>query len=543
MPDKENKRREWSAADADAAAAKLWEVYVTEAEKYDEGLVDSWKKDMEGLLIFAALFSAILTAFIIESYKSLSPDDTVQVLSQISQQLAAVAGGKPFDISLTPTFAPPVSSIVCNALWFISLGLSLACALIATLVQQWARDFLHKTQLRSAPGLRAPIFTYFYYGLKRFGMHRVVEVIPLLLHGSLALFFAGLLAFLIPVNTALAAITALILLIVGGLYVVFTLLPLQWLDCPYHTPLSATSWMGWTALQRTWLARRHRVQNKDAEFASTHPPHRDSIPLAGILTGPTPTAPALTEPAGSVPPHPRHDTMMKAMLHAAAENSEGRKVREYKALVWTMGSLADNSELEPFIQGIVNVLEEPHERRPAYEEHIRCLSRESDNHLLDRIANLLDSCTTALLSQEAVQRRRITCYKALWLIASLLTKPGEAVDFEYIYSRPSFHSEEHYCISARAIMAYSTLIAVEPQILQWSDSTWRQMSSKFYSRVVSHSWSYLTPARSVDALASISSNIYLDFVATAALSSSSPYRWAETRATLTKSHEAGHIKA
>ncbi|KAJ7163124.1 hypothetical protein C8R46DRAFT_1281506, partial [Mycena filopes] len=138
MPDKEKKRREWSAADADdAAAGRLWGVYVVEAEKYDEGLVDSWKKDMEGLLIFAALFSAILTAFIIESYKSLNPDRTVQVLSQISQQLAAAAGGKPFDISPPPPFVPSVSSVLCNALWFISLGLSLACALIATLVQQW----------------------------------------------------------------------------------------------------------------------------------------------------------------------------------------------------------------------------------------------------------------------------------------------------------------------------------------------------------------------------------------------------------------------
>ncbi|KAJ6545443.1 hypothetical protein B0H19DRAFT_907503, partial [Mycena capillaripes] len=51
-----------------------WAVYVSEAEKYDRGLVESWKSDMEGLLIFAALFSSILTAFIIESYKSLNPD-------------------------------------------------------------------------------------------------------------------------------------------------------------------------------------------------------------------------------------------------------------------------------------------------------------------------------------------------------------------------------------------------------------------------------------------------------------------------------------
>ncbi|KAJ7175328.1 hypothetical protein C8R46DRAFT_890692, partial [Mycena filopes] len=154
--------------------------------------------------------------------------------------MAAAAGGKPFDISPPPSFAPSVSSIVCNALWFISLGLSLACALIATLVQQWARDFLHKTKLRSAPALRAPIFAYFYYGLKRFGMHRVVEVIPLLLHMSLILFFVGLVEFLVPVNHTLFVIALVMITILGGIYLIFTLLPLQWLDCPYHTPLSAT---------------------------------------------------------------------------------------------------------------------------------------------------------------------------------------------------------------------------------------------------------------------------------------------------------------
>jgi hypothetical protein len=30
----------------------MWAVYVAEAEKYDRGLVESWKSDMEGMLIF-----------------------------------------------------------------------------------------------------------------------------------------------------------------------------------------------------------------------------------------------------------------------------------------------------------------------------------------------------------------------------------------------------------------------------------------------------------------------------------------------------------
>ncbi|KAJ7637987.1 hypothetical protein DFH06DRAFT_1002001, partial [Mycena polygramma] len=126
---------------------KLWAVYLKEAEKYDKGLVESWKSDMEGLLIFAALFSAILTAFLVESYKSLTPDSgdsTVQLLVQISQQLAASANGSTIHLAPPTPFKPTVTSFVCNALWFISLGFSLACALIATLIQQWARNFLHK---------------------------------------------------------------------------------------------------------------------------------------------------------------------------------------------------------------------------------------------------------------------------------------------------------------------------------------------------------------------------------------------------------------
>ncbi|KAJ7602304.1 hypothetical protein DFH06DRAFT_1023972, partial [Mycena polygramma] len=183
----------------EAASAKLWAVYVSEAEKYDRALVESWKSDMEGLLIFAALFSSILTAFIIESYQSLNPDSgdlTVHLLAQISQQLAASANGTAFTVLPPAAFSPNVASIICNALWFTSLGFSLACALVATFVQQWSRDFLHKTDMHSAPAIRARIFSYLYYGLKRFHMHTVVEIIPLLLHGSLILFFGGLVAFL-----------------------------------------------------------------------------------------------------------------------------------------------------------------------------------------------------------------------------------------------------------------------------------------------------------------------------------------------------------
>ncbi|KAJ7456135.1 hypothetical protein FB451DRAFT_617169, partial [Mycena latifolia] len=246
----------------EAAAARLWAVYISEAEKYDKALVESWKSDMEGMLIFAGLFSASLTAFIIESYKTLVPDpseSTVQLLAQISQQLAAAANGSTFLPPALPVFTPPATSLACNILWFISLGLSLSCALIATLLEQWARDFLHRADMRSAPVIRARVFSYLYYGLKRFNMHTVVEIIPLLLHASLIFFFTGLVAFLIPVNTAIAGVAGALLAILAAVYSILTLLPLRSLDCPYRTPLSSAFWR----LSRTAMAlwrRRHRTE-------------------------------------------------------------------------------------------------------------------------------------------------------------------------------------------------------------------------------------------------------------------------------------------
>ncbi|KAJ7921136.1 hypothetical protein B0H13DRAFT_1604796, partial [Mycena leptocephala] len=80
----------YSEAESCQASAKLWTIYIAEAERYDRALVESWKADMEGILIFSGLFSASLTAFIIESYRTLQPDSDmvmIQILTRISQQL------------------------------------------------------------------------------------------------------------------------------------------------------------------------------------------------------------------------------------------------------------------------------------------------------------------------------------------------------------------------------------------------------------------------------------------------------------------------
>ncbi|KAJ7239882.1 hypothetical protein C8J57DRAFT_1563230, partial [Mycena rebaudengoi] len=363
----------------------IWSIYISGADKYDKVLVESWKSDMAGMLIFAGLFSASLTAFIIESYKTLAPnygDSTVQLLAQISQQLAAAANGNTVPAAAPSSpFNPPATSLICNGLWFISLGLSLTCALIATLVEQWARDFLHRADKRSSPLIRARIFSYLYYGLKRFNMHTVVDIIPLLLHTSLVFFFAGLVAFLLPINVVIARLAITILAVVVGVYLSLTLLPILYLDCPYRTPLTNTCWqLAWNILM---LWQGH---------------HR---PPDGSQGRDLPTL-----------------TIVEAMALVAMEKSPAQTVRDDRALVWTVKSLADDAELQPFVEAIPDVIWGPKKRRHVYAPHIERLLNNPELHLAARIESLLRSCDSEL-SIEDSRRRLIICFKAMWTIASL----------------------------------------------------------------------------------------------------------------------------
>ncbi|KAF7341627.1 hypothetical protein MSAN_02060100 [Mycena sanguinolenta] len=175
----------YSHAENEEACAKIWSIYVGEAERYDAALVESWRADMEGMLIFSGLFSASLTAFLIESYKVLQPDSgdlTVAGIAQLSRQLAAIASNTTFVLPPSPTFSPTAESLWCNALWFISLSYSLTCALLATLVEQWS------------------------------------------------------------LNRIMMYLMCIVLFVFLVLYTVLTILPVVRLECPYRTPLSAPLW-------------------------------------------------------------------------------------------------------------------------------------------------------------------------------------------------------------------------------------------------------------------------------------------------------------
>ncbi|KAF7367072.1 PH domain-containing protein [Mycena sanguinolenta] len=224
---------------------------------YDKNLrlVESWKHDMESLLIIAVLFSVILTAFLFESYNSVN----VRLLAQISHQLAISANGDTFDVLSLPSLPTPQSSVISRTLWFMSLGFSITYALVATFVQQWARDFLHKADSFVAID-RSHIFSY---GPGRLQMLTVVKIVPLLLYTSLLLFFGGLAAFLIPVDLPMEIIAATLVVTIAAMYCV-----IQFLEYPYRTPLPVIFWRAVQYLQTSWAERGSEHKTKKSADSS-----------------------------------------------------------------------------------------------------------------------------------------------------------------------------------------------------------------------------------------------------------------------------------
>ncbi|KJA15645.1 hypothetical protein HYPSUDRAFT_97051, partial [Hypholoma sublateritium FD-334 SS-4] len=111
----------------------------------DKAQCEAWKDEVQNLLIFAGLFSAVVTAFVIATYPNLQADPNVtiiQLLSRISNSLESPlnSSSPALQPSPFPSFSPASSTIRINIYFFISLILSLATVLIGIVSLQWLRE-------------------------------------------------------------------------------------------------------------------------------------------------------------------------------------------------------------------------------------------------------------------------------------------------------------------------------------------------------------------------------------------------------------------
>ncbi|KAK1215905.1 hypothetical protein PQX77_021472 [Marasmius sp. AFHP31] len=183
---------------------RSWEAVMKEVGGIDEGMWHGWKEDIDTLLVFAGLFSAVVTAFTIESYQWLEegPEDaTVALLRQISQQMNnTVSTPVPFEAS--------ASNIRINTLWFLSLIIALVDALFGLLCKQWLREHRRPTHTRT-PAEALTLRWLRHESLEKWHVPTILASLPILLEVALFLFLAGVLELLWarhPIPFALALI-------------------------------------------------------------------------------------------------------------------------------------------------------------------------------------------------------------------------------------------------------------------------------------------------------------------------------------------------
>ncbi|KIM20825.1 hypothetical protein M408DRAFT_122876 [Serendipita vermifera MAFF 305830] len=215
-----------------------WDVYNNEARKVDIEFVKDWKDSLNSLLLFASIFAAVLTAFIIESKKLLEPDQTGLL---VDMAMFYFNNGR--NISNTvfsrPEFQPTSTAISINCLLFASLGASLLSALVSVVALQWVGDYdAAITRSGSSPEDRAKRRQFRYAGVLSWKMGEIIAVLPLLLYASVALFWIGASQWMWSLHPTVGYVVASGIAVSALVYALTTLCAAIFISAPFRTPLS-----------------------------------------------------------------------------------------------------------------------------------------------------------------------------------------------------------------------------------------------------------------------------------------------------------------
>ncbi|OCH87586.1 hypothetical protein OBBRIDRAFT_147821 [Obba rivulosa] len=222
--------------------AQIWRAYLDQASKADQETFAGWQSDMDTLLIFAALFSAVLTAFVIEAYPNLEPDDT-QTTAQLLQAIlltlqSNASAASAIALSAETAFHAPASAVRVNVFWFASLIISVSVAFLAILAKQWIYNLSTGTSPIPVAGGRQR--QYRRDGLNAWRLPAIITSLPVLLHIAVLLFFAGLLEFVWDLNSVpVAAVSTALVGIVVLAYGLTSSLSMLFPSCPYKSSLTS----------------------------------------------------------------------------------------------------------------------------------------------------------------------------------------------------------------------------------------------------------------------------------------------------------------
>ncbi|KAK0238837.1 hypothetical protein EDD85DRAFT_522103 [Armillaria nabsnona] len=221
--------------------ARVWRTLLEECGPFDLEMAEGWRDALDVLLVFAGLFSAVVTTFVAQTSQSLQVDygqvTATLLIELIDVQRSAANGSLVNNVPRSDlTFRPSTSDSWVNGLWFTSLSLSLSTALFAVLIKQWIHQYMSVQS--GTPRDRCRLHQFRYMGLQRWGVDLIIGLLPVLMSMSLALFLVGLVLFIIPLRVSIASVVGSVTFIAFAAYLITNFLPVLYPSCPYKTPLT-----------------------------------------------------------------------------------------------------------------------------------------------------------------------------------------------------------------------------------------------------------------------------------------------------------------
>ncbi|KAJ7595586.1 ankyrin repeat-containing domain protein [Mycena floridula] len=220
--------------------ARVWKVYLDESESYDDDMLRSFRDTIDALLVFAALFSGVVTTLLVQTSQAFQPDYAFITTLLLTEQIQLLPAAGNISVINTVPQAPVNQQlgagtnidIWINALFIASLSLSLATALLSVLIKQWLQAYSSVTQ--GSAMQRALIRQFRITGIEKWKVPEIIGVLPLILHASLAAFFVGLALFVRQLNHSFLWIVVSIGTITFSAYLGSIILPAIWIQCPYR---------------------------------------------------------------------------------------------------------------------------------------------------------------------------------------------------------------------------------------------------------------------------------------------------------------------
>ncbi|KAI0271102.1 hypothetical protein BGY98DRAFT_1100398 [Russula aff. rugulosa BPL654] len=297
------------------------------------------------MLLFTGIFSAATATLLSVSISDIRPN--LQNTSQPSNSSSTGSSNQ------TVPSSPPTLSVWVNALWFLSLSISLTCAMFATMLQHG------HARSRQVHILQA------------------VEVLPLLLHISLFVFFAGLSTFLYGVNRTIFKVVTAWIGVCVIIYVSLSIIPVTSKDSPYYTPLSWVFSFCLTGIRYLFLRMFPSFKRQQSPSSDRGEDHKDNY-----------------------------------FSYSMAKTVEDHVFKldpeiDHRSLLWTFQSLDDEADFENFFEGLPRLCDSDTGKKLKLKEKFVEVHKKS---LSGALIRLMDRTLKFNLVKEFVKHRRMVIF-------------------------------------------------------------------------------------------------------------------------------------